>query len=91
MFAGRYPEDDPSRLTSQHELARAYEADGQVKVAVKLLEQVVAIREKVLTEDHPDRLASQHELMDAFHQAHVEGLFIVLLEISCEKSLQVQG
>ena len=51
-------EDHPDRLASQHELAGAYRADRQVKEAVKLLEQVVAIREKMLKEDHPDRLAS---------------------------------
>jgi hypothetical protein len=49
-------EDHPSRLASQHELARAYEAYGQVGKAVELLEHVVAIREKVLREDHPSRL-----------------------------------
>ncbi|GKZ98251.1 hypothetical protein AnigIFM59636_002484 [Aspergillus niger] len=31
-------QNHPSRLTSQHELARAYQANGQVKEAVKLLE-----------------------------------------------------
>ena len=59
-------EDHPSRLASQHELARAYQANGQVKEAVKLLERVVAIRREVLAEDHPDRLASQHELAIAY-------------------------
>ena len=53
-------EDHPSRLASQHELAGAYQANGQVKEAVKLLERVVAIRTEVLAEDHPSRLASQH-------------------------------
>ena len=59
-------EDHPDRLTSQHELARAYRANGQVKEAVTLLEQVVKIREQSLAEDHPDRLASQHELARAY-------------------------
>ena len=62
----RFPDDDPSRLTSQHELAGVYRADGQVKEAVTLLEQVVAIKEKVLKEDHPSRLASQHVLAMAY-------------------------
>ena len=35
---GRYPEDNPSRLASQHALVLAYKADRQVKEAVKLLE-----------------------------------------------------
>ncbi|KAK3940985.1 hypothetical protein QBC46DRAFT_432781 [Diplogelasinospora grovesii] len=56
----------PSRLASQHELAGAYEANGQVKEAVALHEQVVAIRKRVLAEDHPERLASQHELAIAY-------------------------
>ncbi|KAF7505308.1 hypothetical protein GJ744_001011 [Endocarpon pusillum] len=53
---------NPDRLASQHELARAYEANGQVKEALSLLEQVVKIEEQILAEDHPSRLASQHEL-----------------------------
>ncbi len=59
-------EDHPSRLASQHELARAYQANGQVKEAVKLLEHVVAIKAEVLAEDHLDRLASQHALARAY-------------------------
>jgi hypothetical protein len=54
-------EDDPDRLASQHELAGAYQANGQISEAVTLLEHVVKIREK-LAEDHPSRLASQHVL-----------------------------
>jgi tetratricopeptide (TPR) repeat protein len=59
------PEDDPYRLSSEHELAVAYRNNGQVKVALELLEHVVAIREKVLEENHPHRLASQHVLATA--------------------------
>jgi tetratricopeptide (TPR) repeat protein len=60
------PEDHRDRLSTQHVLAMAYRANGQVKKAVRLLEQVVAIRERVLAEDHPNRLASQHELASAY-------------------------
>jgi hypothetical protein len=59
-------EDHPDRLASQHVLAVAYRADGQVKKAVKLLEHVVAVWEKTLPEDHPDGLASQHALARAY-------------------------
>ena len=55
-------EDHPDRLASQHVLAMAYRANGQVKEAVELLEQVVVIEARVLAEEHPDRLASQHAL-----------------------------
>ncbi|KAH7162472.1 acyl transferase/acyl hydrolase/lysophospholipase [Dactylonectria estremocensis] len=54
-------EDDPDLLSSQHQLAVTYQANGQVKAAVQLLEHIVAIELK-LAEDHPSRLASQHEL-----------------------------
>jgi tetratricopeptide (TPR) repeat protein len=60
-------EDHPDRLASQHELARAYQANGQVKDAVWLLDHVVVIQERVLAEDHPDRLASLHVLAMAYH------------------------
>ena len=53
--------DYPDRLASQHELARAYKADGQVSKAVKLLKHVVN-KKKVLKEDYPSQLISQHEL-----------------------------
>jgi hypothetical protein len=36
-------EEHPSWLASQHELARAYRANGQIKQAVELLEHVVAV------------------------------------------------
>jgi tetratricopeptide (TPR) repeat protein len=62
----RLAEDHPSRLASQHELAIAYQANGQVKEAVRLLEQVVAIQEQVLAEDHPSRLVSQSVLASAY-------------------------
>jgi tetratricopeptide (TPR) repeat protein len=60
------PEDDADKLLTQHVLAIVYQANGQVKDAVRLLEQVVAIRERVLAEDHPSRLASQHVLAMAY-------------------------
>ncbi|PIG87297.1 kinesin light chain [Aspergillus arachidicola] len=60
------PQSNTDRLASQHELARAYQANRQIKEAVKLLEHVVTIQSEVLAEDHPDRLASQHELAIAY-------------------------
>jgi thioredoxin-like negative regulator of GroEL len=50
-------EDYPDRLASQHELAGAYLANGQISEAVETLEQVVKVKEK-LAEDHPERLTS---------------------------------
>jgi tetratricopeptide (TPR) repeat protein len=59
-------ENNSDRLLSQHVLAMAYRADGQVKKAVELLEHVVAVRKKVQAEEHLDRLASQHMLAGAY-------------------------
>jgi tetratricopeptide (TPR) repeat protein len=59
-------EEHPDRLLSQHELAGAYRADGQIEKAVELLEYVVAVRIRILGEEHPHRLASQHELATAY-------------------------
>jgi tetratricopeptide (TPR) repeat protein len=59
-------EDNSDRLLSQHVLAMAYREDGQVQKAMKLLEHIVEVEEKVLAEEHPDRLASQHELAGAY-------------------------
>ncbi|GMG17376.1 unnamed protein product [Aspergillus oryzae] len=49
-----------------HTLAIAYQANGQIKEALKLLEYIIAIRTEVLAEDHPDRLASQYVLAIAY-------------------------
>ncbi|KAF7504733.1 hypothetical protein GJ744_001802 [Endocarpon pusillum] len=62
----RLAEDHPDRLASQHELAQAYQANGQIREAVDLLEHVVKIKKKRQAEDHPARLASQHALAQAY-------------------------
>ncbi|KAL1912582.1 hypothetical protein Sste5344_001600 [Sporothrix stenoceras] len=63
---GKESPDKTRRLASQHELAGAYHANGQIQEAVDLLEHVVKVKEK-LAEDHPDRLTSQHALAWAYH------------------------
>ncbi|EON65752.1 hypothetical protein W97_04991 [Coniosporium apollinis CBS 100218] len=73
-------EDHPDRLASQHELAVAYQENGQVKQAIILLEHVVKIRETTLVEDHPDRLTSQHELARAYQANGQVKQAIALLE-----------
>ena len=72
-------EDDPNRLTSQHELARAYQVNEQTDKAIKLLEHIVKI-EKSLAEDHPNRLASQHALATLYQDNGRIGKAIKLLE-----------
>ena len=59
-------EDYPDRLASQHALAIAHRASGQVGDAVALLKQVVATEARTLAEGHPSRLASQHALASAY-------------------------
>jgi tetratricopeptide (TPR) repeat protein len=59
--------EHPHLLASQHELASAYQANGQIKQAVDLLEHVVVVQERTLAEEHPDQLTSQHELARAYH------------------------
>ena len=61
-----FAEEHPHRLASQHNLAKAYQADGQVKKAVELLEHVVAVYTRVLAEEHPNRLRSEHDLAMAY-------------------------
>ena len=51
----------------------AYQANGQVTKAVELLEQVVAVPEKVLAEDHPDRLILQHALSVLYARQRSDG------------------
>ncbi len=59
-------EEDYSRLTSEHKLARAYLDNRQIKEAMEIFEHVVAVRKKTLVEEDHSRLASEHELARAY-------------------------
>jgi tetratricopeptide (TPR) repeat protein len=48
-------------------LARAYEADGQLKKALDLHEQTLEKRKLILGPDHPQTLASMNNLAAAYH------------------------
>ena len=72
-------EDHPDLLDSQHALAIAYQANGQIGKAIELLEHVVKVKEK-LAADHPSRLASQHVLAMAYQANGQIGKAIELLE-----------
>lgn len=61
----KLPEDNQSRLASQHELACAYEAVGRPQEAVTLLEDVVRVL-KNEAEDDPTRLTYEHSLGGAY-------------------------
>ncbi|KAM9873358.1 phosphorylase superfamily protein [Verticillium dahliae] len=54
--------------------------EGRSREAVKLLEQVVAVRETTLAQTHRSRLASQHELVSAYLADRRVKEAIVLLE-----------
>lgn len=56
-------------------LARVCQAGGQTDRALELLEHIVALRERTLSEEHPDRLASQHEYTIAYRMHHMKGLY----------------
>lgn len=74
-------EDHPDRLASQHELAIAYRADGQVGKAVKLLEHVVAVKARVLRDGHPSRLVSQNPLTAIYKKLSSCGISAALYQL----------
>jgi hypothetical protein len=65
-------ENDSDRLLSQHVLAIAYQADGQVQKAVELLEHVVAVKARTLRDGHPSRLVSVEVLDDMYAELAVD-------------------
>lgn len=87
------PENDSHRLLTEHVLAMAYQANGQIMKAVRLLEHVAKIRERVLAATHPDRLASQHELAIAYQANNQVKDAVRLLEhvVAVEKRALAEG
>jgi hypothetical protein len=65
-------EEHPQRLESQHVLAGAYQADGQVEKVVALMEHVIAVKARVFRDDYPSRLVSIEVLEDMY--AHLTSL-----------------
>ncbi|KAL9126777.1 MAG: hypothetical protein Q9217_004225 [Psora testacea] len=63
--SGALAEDDPFRLSSQNELARAYRINGRIDEAIELFEHIAKVIKK-LPEDHPFRLTSQRELANPY-------------------------
>ena len=59
-------EENHSRLTSEHELARAYLNDRRIKKAIDILEHVVAIDALILAQDDPDVSISKDLLASAY-------------------------
>jgi len=62
IYETTQPETHLDRLASQHELARAYQVNGQVAEAVALLEQVVKIKRLKLPLSYPSRVVSENAL-----------------------------
>jgi tetratricopeptide (TPR) repeat protein len=67
MVQGRtLAKEHPALLASQHALGSVYQANGQIKQAVELLEHVVMVEGRTLAKEHPSLLASQHVLASAY-------------------------
>ncbi|KAJ5634214.1 hypothetical protein N7528_002056 [Penicillium herquei] len=81
----QYDNENPHRLNSQYDLARAYRSNRQLKESIELFECLVKVEETTLNEEDPDRLSSQHELARSYqangqiHQAI--DLFEHLIEV----------
>ena len=62
----RLPEDNFSRLSTQHLLGMAYTSNGRLSEAVDLLKKTYDVRVRILPEDHINRLATQDRLAAAY-------------------------
>lgn len=61
--------DHPETLTSQNDLGRTYHEAGYLQLAIPVLEQTLAARERALGPDHPQTLTSRHNLAFAIYDA----------------------
>jgi hypothetical protein len=55
-------EEHPDTLTTKHNLASTYRAQGKIAEAAKLEEEVLEMRVRILGEEHPDTLTTKHSL-----------------------------
>ena len=60
--------DDPSTLTSMHNLAETYRQQGKLREAAKMQEEVLAKRKTILGDDHPSTLTSMNNLALTYQQ-----------------------
>jgi tetratricopeptide (TPR) repeat protein len=61
--------DHPDTLSSQNNLALAYQEAGRVAEAIALFEQTLAAFAAVLGPDHPKTLISRANLASAYREA----------------------
>lgn len=80
-----FGQDHPYFLSSQYELADAYQKNGRIKEAVDMLEYIVEKKALVLSEEHPDRLTSLHALAGAYKRNGQIKKAIRILEYIVEK------
>jgi cytochrome c-type biogenesis protein CcmH/NrfG len=74
--------EDPERLSSLHELARAYLEKGRVEEAIPLFEEVVGIEKVKPKPEDPSLLLSLHYLASAYlENGRVEEAITLLKEV----------
>ena len=61
--------NSPTIQTAQSHLAAAYQSAGRLAPAIRLYEQALADRERILSPDHPDTLTSRNNLASAYQAA----------------------
>ncbi|WP_327695776.1 FxSxx-COOH system tetratricopeptide repeat protein [Streptomyces sp. NBC_00459] len=84
-------EDHPDMLTSQGNLAVAYQEAGDLGRAIPLLERTLEARVRNLGEDHLDTLASQNNLASAYQTAGDLERAIPLFEGTLESRVRQLG
>ena len=61
--------DQESVLSYRDSLAAGYHAAGRTEDAIRLLEQTLEVRERVLGPEHPDTLVSRNNLANGYSDA----------------------
>ena len=83
--------DDPETLTSQNNLASAYQDAGRTAEAIRLYELNLEVRERLLGPDHPSTLTSRGNLAAAYQDAGRAAEAIPLLERTLADRERVLG
>jgi serine/threonine protein kinase/tetratricopeptide (TPR) repeat protein len=90
-YLANFGPEHTNTLNAMHNLANSYAGAGRREEALKMHEEVLALRRKVNGPEHPDTLAAMHNLANSYDEAGRRGEARKLQEEVLKLRLKVSG